>query len=266
MFSLLQQIEGHGLQVIFDFTNCNFLRQNAVAFLGGIARMVNLRGGTVEFALDTLGNDIRANLAQNGFLEAFGYPEQPWTGNSIPYREDPCGSVNTEEEVVKYLGSYWLGRGWLQINPSLRDAIVGKVWEIYANAFEHGRSDIGIFSCGQFYPNLRVLKLAAVDFGVGIPANVRECLSKPEMRDCDALRWALCAGNSTCTGIARGMGLDLLKSFLKANQGRLEIYSHRGYTVIDMDTELHLDRCSRFQGTLVNITLKCDESFFDLAS
>jgi hypothetical protein len=144
---------------------------------------------------------------------------------------------------------------------------VGRVWEIYANAFEHGNSNIGVQSCGQFYPNLGVLKLTVVDFGVGVPTNVRKFLQQPSLADNVALEWAFRAGNSTTAmGIGRGIGLDLLKTFIRTNKGSLEILSHNAYSIIDMDKESHQGQATFFRGTLINITLKCDESYYDLTS
>ncbi len=168
--------------------------------------------------------------------------------------------------------SRWLGRGWVRVSNELRDAIVGRVWEIYANAFEHGQSDIGIFSCGQHYPDLHLLKLTVIDFGVGIPSNVRYFLFKVDQRfqslpAANCLKWAFQRGTTTKpNGASRGMGLDLLKEFVKINKGKLEIFSHEGYAMIDEKQEIFMNRETSFEGTLINITLICDESYYRLAS
>ena len=86
LFSLWRQTNAESLDVRFRFSSCGFLKQNAVAFLGGLARLVEYRGGRVSFDWDSLQDRVRVNLAQQGFLAAFGCPGGPWTGNSIPYR------------------------------------------------------------------------------------------------------------------------------------------------------------------------------------
>src|SRR5690349_10037429 len=88
LFEIWRRVENAGRRIIFDFSNCTFLGQSGVAFLGGLARLIERRGGEVVFAWDTLKSGVRMNLAQNGFLSAFGEPVDPWVGNSIPYRED----------------------------------------------------------------------------------------------------------------------------------------------------------------------------------
>ncbi len=54
LFRLWREASGGGQDVQFDFTGCGFLRQNAVAFLGGLARLIEYRGGRVTFDWATL--------------------------------------------------------------------------------------------------------------------------------------------------------------------------------------------------------------------
>lgn len=150
LFTLWEQARGDGLEVAFDFTYCRFLRHNAVAFIGGLARLIQSRDGQVTFRWNTLQPNIFTNLAQNGFLAAFGHHSNAWLGNSIPFRVD---LIQDKNAVVDYLKMQWLGRGWVQISDRLRDSVVGNVLEIYANAFEHSHSEIGVFSAASITHN-----------------------------------------------------------------------------------------------------------------
>lgn len=266
LFDLWNQVNDDRLTVAFDFSSCKFLQHNGVAFLGGLARLIEYRHGRVFFKWETLLKKIYTNLGQNGFLAAFGFPKTAWRGNSVPYREDQFQDKNA---IINYLKTRWIGHKWVQahISERLQDAMIGKVWEIYANAFEHGRSPIGVTSCGQYYPDHQELKLTVVDFGIGIPANVRLHFGHdPRARVLSAakcLRWAFQRGNSTDTkDISRGVGLDLLKDFVKINKGRLDLFSHEGCARIDEKIDMVANQTNFFEGTLVNITLKCDESFY----
>jgi hypothetical protein len=62
---------------------------------------------------------------------------------------------------------YWIGKGWVHVSDRLRDAIVGRMWEIYNNAFEHSGTPIGGYSCGQYFKTHNNLILSVVDFGQG---------------------------------------------------------------------------------------------------
>jgi len=271
LFELSGIAKGCCSNVIIDFSTCDFLRPNAVAFLGGLARLVEHRYRCVEFDWDTANHRILAILRQNGFAGAFGYIRTlGGPGSSIPYREDRTYATGVKNDIINYLKFNWLGSGWVRVSSRLRDAIVGRVWEIYDNAFLHSKSSIGVYSCGQYFWHMRVLKLAVVDFGLGIPASVRQYWKDhpfvEQLTAAQCLKWAFQQGASTKPETTRrGNGLVLLKEFVNVNHGRLEIYSQNGYALIEGGKEKFNNRRIFFQGTLVNITLHCDERYYQLA-
>jgi len=255
---------GDSVEVTFDFSQCNFLRPNAVVFLGGLARMIHSRGGTARFLIDTLQQAVQLNLLQNGFANAMGAGSPQWQGNSIPYREyfEP-----DKNGVIQLLTNDWLGRGWINVSQNLANEIVGRMWEIFANAFEHSNSPVGIYCCGQYLRKRKELLLAVADFGVGIPSNVRIFEGQPNMSAQTAMQWALTLGKSTSRLQGpRGVGLDLLKEFVKATHGRLAIFSHDGYASIDESGETYQNLPAFFEGTLVQVTLRCDDTYYSLSN
>ncbi|HCM6912314.1 hypothetical protein [Klebsiella aerogenes] len=256
-------------QVMFHFTYCNFLRPNAVAFLGGTIRALQRKGITVFVNWLSVPSAVMATLRQNTFCSKLGYGSSASLGHAIPYREDPREDANS---ILDYLTQNWIGKGWVKVSELLRDAIAGKVWEIYANSFEHAQSEIGVFSCGQHFKRKNELVLSVVDFGVGIPFNVRQYLSADtraaSLTAESCLRWACVSGNTTASanGIARGLGLHLLKEMVRVNNGKLELYSHDGYVKIDNQGEQFKTLPFYFKGTILNITLLCDEKYYRLTS
>lgn len=195
-------------------------------------------------------------------MYAFNAVEKPWLGNSIPYREDLS---EDRDGLIHYLAEDWLGRGWVHVSNILTAVIVGITCEIYANAFEHGKTNIGVFSCGQHFPRLKELNLTVVDFGVGIPQNVRDFVKNNDLPADEALKWAFQKGATTRGGqVTGGIGLDYLKQFVHINKGKLQILSHDGCATIDENGEVYEKKQSFFGGTLVNITLLCDESLYAL--
>jgi hypothetical protein len=268
LFGAWDQVNDYFEDVSFNFSSCRFLRPNAVAFLGGLARLIESRLGSGVFDWSTLpvGGKVITNLCQNGFAGTFGYPSSGWDGNSIPYREDKTLDMNG---IMDYLTYNWIGKGWVHVSDRLRDAIAGRMWEIYNNAFEHSGTQIGVFSCGQHFWRQNDLILSVVDFGRGIPANVRTFLRQyanekqvAKLTGASCLRWAFQAGNTTKVGEPGGSGLDLLKEFIRVNQGKLEVYSNEGYAIIDRDGERYENRDISFEGTVVHITLRCDENLY----
>jgi len=68
LFDIWQQTNDYYLKVQFDFSQCDFLRPNAVVFLGGLVRLIESRFGSVVFDWNSLNNEwVRTNLMQNGF-------------------------------------------------------------------------------------------------------------------------------------------------------------------------------------------------------
>ncbi|WP_024983786.1 ATP-binding protein [Brevibacillus borstelensis] len=251
--------------ILVDFSQCGFLRQNAVAMLGGLARKAESRGIRLHFKWDSLTRRVKNNLRKNGFMGTFASFASNSSGNSIPYREDLNDSPDS---YIEYLKEEWLHPGWVNMSPALREAITSKVYEIYRNAFDHGLSSIGVFSCGQLYPNLSELRLSIVDFGIGIPTEVKHYLRNHSMNASDALSWAFKIGNTTkpSDDHGRGLGLGILKDYIKANNGILEIYSNDGYVKVTKNQEVFQNTPYFFGGTIFNITIKQDESYYCFAS
>lgn len=254
--------------VRFDFSSCTFLHPSALTVLGGLARVIESRGGRAVFEWTTCRPDVFQSLRRSQFASAFHFNDTNSASSEskhiIPFREQ---RELDAEGTVTYLSDRWLGRGWLDISEPLREAIVGRVCEIYINAFDHGRSPVGIMACGHHYQTKRLISLSVADFGIGIPDNVREFLHRPYMSDTEAMEWAFRRGTTTRPISApRGMGLDLLKEFVRVNAGRLEVLSGNGYARVGASGEVFELSEVSFPGTMVSIHLACDGARYVLAS
>jgi hypothetical protein len=259
LFSLHQQaIDSAECHLILDFSNCQFLRHSAVAFIGGLVRLNQLRQRSVTIDWDSCLTSIAANLRKNGFYNTFSNTAQEFNGNAIPYREYPIQDSNN---FVLYLSEFWLGRGWIDISENFKIEIINKIGEIYENAFEHAESQVGVFACGQRYPNLCELNLTIVDFGVGIPQRVRNHRGDSSISATEAMKWAIMRGNTTrLDSVSGGEGLDTIQRFVTQNKGTIQIISHNGYILLDQHGVNCKECFSSFEGTLINIKLNCDES------
>lgn len=225
--------------------------------------MLIRNGRNVLFLSNTMRSDVLMNLTQNGFAHAMGASQTPWRGNAIPYKEF---STPDQTHIVSSLRQDWLGRGWISVSDGLADAIMGQIWELFTNAFEHSRSPIGVISCGQHLPKCRQLLLTIADFGVGIPSNVSSYLGKACSHD-EAMRMAFSRGfTTTNSAVPRGMGLDLVKDFVQKANGCLELFSYGGYARVDTSGESYENIGPIFAGTLVQIRLSCDDRFYLLSN
>jgi len=131
LLSIWNQSNDYFENIRFDFSSCNFLRPNAVAFLGGLARLIESRMGSVVFDWSTLPTHgaVITNLCQNGFAGVFGYPSSSWDGNSIPYREDRTLDMNV---IMDHLTYNWIGKGWVHLLKEFVRVNHGKL-EVYSN-------------------------------------------------------------------------------------------------------------------------------------
>ena len=272
LFDMWHMANGYFEDVRFDFSNCGFLRPNAVAFLGGLARLIESRCGNVVFDWSTLCNSwVMNTIRQNGFASKFGDDSVPWDGTSIPYREDPRFDP---DGMAEYLSERWLGKGSVHVSEPLKNAIVERVLELYVNAFEHSESRIGVFSCGQYFKSSKELHLTLVDFGIGIPASVRAFIRQrhpdlptERLPGYKCLNWAFQNMHTTKPDVtSRGAGLDLLKSFIRINRGTMVVYSNDSCATITAQQETFEAFAPSFGGTLFHIILTCDETHYSLAS
>ncbi|WED64181.1 hypothetical protein PXH66_17735 [Synoicihabitans lomoniglobus] len=72
LFTMWKHFDRDEIQVVFDFAQTHFIRSRAVAFIAGLIRLIENRGGAVRFKWDTLSSAVAAQLAHNGFMPAFG--------------------------------------------------------------------------------------------------------------------------------------------------------------------------------------------------
>lgn len=243
------------LVIQLDFSNCRFLRPNAVAFLGGIVESLQQQGLLVSVKPNSLKPSIRKILIENDFLTIFGEETVTWSGNSVPYRH--FADAEQTEGIIEYLDHQWLSRKIIGLDQDYKDDIIHNTLEIYANAFEHSLSDFGVFSCGQFFPNMKQLNLTVIDFGAGIPEKVQGFVKDIIVTSPEALKWCFESGTSTRKEhVPGGDGLNSLKNFVQESQGIIEVYSHNGYAHISNYQETYEAINTFFRGTLINISVK----------
>lgn len=266
LFQLYDRLQDEGGQVTFTFSQCLFLRHAAVAFLGGLREMIRLNGGEVAIDRRSMQPDVRMNLIRNGFLTAEGPVVNRWD-NVVPFRRDPIrGGQTVEKDVMGYLFDHLFDKDWVHLRPEIEGAVAGVICEIYANAFEHSRSEPGVFSCGQNYHGLGQIGFAIVDFGVGIPQTVRDyhhSLGRDDgpQTSFEAVQWALAPGHSgRMERRPGGIGLDSVRDFMRENHGFLEIHTHDVTCRVSPANIQFRSRPTFFPGTAVNLKFQAEGS------
>lgn len=278
----------------FNFSQCSRLDHNAVVMLGALARYVdshneiklnplpllanhpieNIKKAGVMFLVTTMTPLLRDSLEENNFLSHFTNAAFQYDlGNYIGYREHRK-ELNADS-IVEHLESEWLSADKLKVSSKLKSAIISRILEIYLNAYGHGvklqqNNLLGVYSCGQYDTKMKLLHMSVLDFGLGIVKNVKNSIGIED--SIDAINWALTRGNSTRTDsitedIPRGLGFDLLNQFVTLNNGKLSIYSNDVTAISDGDGKMTISTLkNHLRGTLVSITIRCDDRFYSFAS
>ena len=116
-----------------------------------------------------------------------------------------------------------------KMSPGLLKKFRESVFEIFSNAVLHSHTELGIFSCGQFFPARNRFDFTVADLGIGIRKNVCDNL-RQDLSPVDALIWATQEHNTTKRGkVPGGLGLTLLSEFIDLNGGCIRIVSDAGY-------------------------------------
>lgn len=241
--------------ITFDFSKCRQLRPMGLVVLSGLVRLLRLRGVQPHLDIATM-----SPLAYQQFVDS-GCRSHIFSGvsstNATLFRHD---DRENSDAIIKFLRDQWLAGARLSMSVMLRDAFISRLWEVYANAFEHGDSALGVYTCGEQASD-DTLVLTVADFGPGIPENAARKLRRTWVPGDEALRWAFTKGTTTATNqrYPRGLGLDLLREFVEINRGCLDVYSHHGHGRVISGEQVFKGLQLSMSATIVQIHLNCDD-------
>lgn len=239
-----------------DFSRCGFFDANMAAPLSAVLTRIADGFNTIE--LVKVPPAIARVLRKNRFLVGFGYkPIEDVNNTTLPYIRM---QLSDEGRFADYLKRHMNGKGIPQMSEALGRVFKQSIFEIFQNAVIHSDSHLGIFVCGQFYPQLQRLDVTIADAGVGIRTNVRRYLGN-KISSKGAIRWALQAQNTTKTGNQPGgVGLKFLKDFIALNSGKIHIASRYGFYEYADGEESFEKMEFDFPGTTVNLEINTGDS------
>lgn len=210
--------------------------------------------------------DVGSILSKNGFLSHYGGEKIPdrW-GTTIPYKRF---DVKDDRYFADYIEHELMNRSEIPVmSPGLQKKFRESIFEIFSNAVLHSRTEMGIFSCGQFFPKRNRLDFSVADLGVGIRRNIKDNAGL-DLSSIKAINWATEGRNTTKRGsVPGGLGLKLLGEFIDLNGGCIQIVSDTGYWRRENGKTFTALLAYPFPGTVVSLEINtADTHSYSLAS
>lgn len=247
-----------------DMKEATWFDADMCAVLGAI--LCRLENNLNVVNLTNIGFGVEKILSKNGFLSHYGrrHVSDYWETTIAYHRFD----VEDDRYFADYIEKEFIGRSEM---PEMSRALLKKfresIFEIFSNAVLHSRTQLGVFSCGQFFPNKHRLDFTVADLGVGIHKNVCEHI-RTELSPEEAIDWATQEHNTTKrSNIPGGLGLNLLREFIDLNQGCIRIVSDGGYWCRENKRTYTTRLRHSIPGTVVNVEINtADKHSYALAS
>lgn len=238
---------------ILDFQYVTWIEANLCAVLGAIIT-INKKSGA-NFTFQNFNNSFIENtLRNNGFLKYIkanvSTPQKKHSG--IPLKQF---DLQNEDELEEYIYEYvLLAKAVPDMSEGAKKKIFRSIFELYQNSVMHSGAD-DVFVCGQFYHNKKRMALTMVEVGRTFKDNVTEhAFGFGNYSGKESIEWAVKTGNTTKPkGETGGLGLELIREFLRMNKGKIQIRSADGYWEEKKGVTFAHDCSSYFQGSIVNI-------------
>jgi hypothetical protein len=233
----------------------NSIDTNLFSFLGLIInRITSLKRNNILeiYSKNSLKVDT---IISNNYIEQLYY-------NYGTIRDNPAlqyyyFSLNEDEFVNTYLNEKFL-----YLNARFEKKIKKVLSEIIANVKMHA-SPKETAICGYFKENSNEIYLSICNMGLTIKQNIENKTEYIFENDLEAIEWAMKKRNTTRTDTG-GLGLYLIRKYIKEIQGEISIISGKGsiidkrdnsiYSIIneEMNFEKH-SLYSFFPGTFITI-------------
>jgi anti-sigma regulatory factor (Ser/Thr protein kinase) len=222
-----QHPSGFPVSLTFDFQQLSFIRPAGVVFLSNLFWWLHQHGTAVH--LINVDKDTKALE----YLDDSLFFEQH-CGRKIRPNAAPRQTTRPLVRIAHEQSHDWLASNlipWLANSLGLTEASLYELKtclsELFNNIQDHTQFDIGSIFV-QHYPNENRVSISLSDFGLGIPAKVKETV--PNLSDSAAIIQAVQEGfTSRSTPGNAGLGLDyLLRTVVGTNNGTVTIFSLGG--------------------------------------
>jgi hypothetical protein len=241
-------------EVAIAFSRCPFLSAEGAAILSAFKLTRDSWGGVTTLHLHTASGDVVSQLARWGVSNLFGLEVSSSPSSAVPILHQ---TTLDSEQLERYICTrVQQGQNMPLMSAPLAKEVRRAFSELFLNVFCHAASCCGALTLGQLYPNIKHFQLCVCDSGIGMVRKIQEAgfgLGRPS----DAIEWALGAGNTTrpATSGPGGLGLYLLREFVKINGGSLRLVANAGYWCQEGNILTRNTLSAEYPGTLIQVKL-----------
>ncbi len=225
------------------------------AALGGILDRLS-SGNFNQIRFTHLDGNIKTIFQKNNFLAYYGYQREPDSSHTtIRYMKlKPTDGQFFNYYVMNEL----LNRQELpRLSPALKEKITEAIYEIFVNAQMHSNTEF-IYTCGQFYPKKNRLEFTITDTGIGFTEKINQRFNS-KLSAIEAIKWAVQDRHTTKEQVTGGIGLALLREFVRLNKGKMQIVSGQGYYEYGDQGEIVQSMRFPLPGATINLQFCTDD-------
>lgn len=250
----------------FDFYKNSSFESNLCSPFGALIAGLKERENLVN--IRKIREDLKTEFLLNGFTDILNLQleENLRSKQKMSFKRF---TLEDNASFLSYVNEDILAqKDFPHISTLLKKKINSCFIEIFNNAHTHGGCEF-VYTCGKYFDSDQKLKFTISDMGTTIRKNVNDYFkSGNEIDGQKAINWAVQEGNTTKKGeIPGGLGLSLIREFLKLNHGGMQIISSNGYWEEINGRIFAANMKNRFLGTIVNFEFNLnDKNSYKLSS
>jgi hypothetical protein len=244
--------------IIFDFSRNIYFEANLCSPFGALLEGLRERINEIQFI--GLRKSVETEFRKNGFYKLVnaGFVNDNSLVTIMDFKKFTLDDTNSFQDYINV--QLLTQKDFPHLSELLKKKINKSILEIFNNAHIHGMCEF-VYTCGQFSQDDMKLNFTISDMGKTIRKNVNDYFGKNnEIPGDEAISWAVKEGNTTKRGnIPGGLGLSLIRDFLKLNEGSIQIISSNGYWEEKNGTIFGKAFQNRFFGTIVNFEFNLND-------
>jgi hypothetical protein len=257
-------VDSQSKVVTLDFSECKSIGAGATVLIGGLYHYLKSKDRTLKIDLGSMSPALNTKIRRVGLYQVFNITsKKELTLNQRRFAHFQPGMDESQliERLVQMIVSDWIGDKANSLPMETGD-LVGKLWELFHNVFDHSQSPLGAFCSCEYLPVGNMLRFVVADYGKGIPANVRKYLGR---EDIDSLIGLLVAFERGFTTRERsvggknlgGVGLKLLREFVVKYNCRMDVFSESAIArILPNESAVKYEKIPfNFLGTMVVLTV-----------